>query len=95
MIAVMLLKLMTSSACLTDAVVTLDGGAAVASKLAQAADDCALGETACHCNCVHSTALPAFVPVLALAARDAPPTRHRTSVFVPLPPTSLLRPPIA
>jgi len=104
--AVLLIKLVSSSVCVADGG-QRDGFSAragvVATMTLQAAapaaagdTDCLLGEGgSCHCACAHAAGLPTSV-VLAVVPADAP-----TLVFsaeagrVPAITASLLRPPIA
>jgi hypothetical protein len=103
-VAVLLIKLVSSSICVADAPAsaytaaqaTVETAVADAPVHAQPQQDCLLGEGgSCHCACGHTLTVPAnafmawVAPAFAFTANPAPPGMQAAFVG------SLLRPPIA
>lgn len=107
-VAVLLIKLVTGTLCLTDgpgarlaasaSAVTTSSATIAAVDPAAGNDDgsCVLGEAGgCHCVCAHSVTLPTAI-ALAVARPDIPLDSPKDPLArVPTAPASLIRPPIA
>lgn len=102
-IAAILIKVMTATACMLDGPRIVDAAAVVASETTTQAqtiddqgDDCLLGESGgCHCACAHAMTLPAVAPDVVLAVLPRSVESHPPVTPVVRANASLLRPPIA